>query len=368
MANNKKIRVGITQGDTNGIGYEVILKALSNPQMLELCIPVIYGSSKIMNYHRKAFEMQPYQINYTKSADYIKDTMPNLVEIINEDIKIDLGKADKQAGRAAFLALEAALSDLKEGKIDVMVTAPISKENIQSPEFSFPGHTEYLEASVGDGNEAMMMLSCDSLRVGLVTSHLPISEVSAAITKELVMSKVRVFNHSLKHDFGKQGPRIAVLSLNPRAGENGMFGKEEQEIITPVIRQAYDEEKILCFGPYAPDAFFGNEMYRHFDGVLAMYYDQANIPFKTLAMNDGVYFTAGLPIVRTSPDHGTGYDIAGRGVANENSMRQAIYTAIDVFRNRASWSEIHRNPLRRQYFDRGKDNVVLDLTKDADVK
>lgn len=364
MANERKIRIGITQGDTNGIGYEVILKTFANATMMELCTPVIYGSSKIMTYHRKAIDMPAYQVNITKSAEQLKDNLPNLVEVHGgDDIKVELGKADKQAGRAAFFALEAAVADLKSGKIDAIVTAPISKENIQSSEFNFPGHTEYLEASAGDGQKALMVLFSEKIRVALVTTHKAITDVPMAITKDAIKEKLEIFNQSLKRDFGIQGPRIAVLSLNPHSGENGLLGKEENEVIAPAIQEAYDE-KILCFGPYAADGFFGNEQYRHFDGVLAMYHDQGLAPFKTLSMNDGVNFTAGLPIVRTSPDHGTGYDIAGQGVAQENSMRQAVYAAIDIARNRARYDEAHRNPLRKQYFDHSKDNVVLDLTKD----
>lgn len=366
MANNnrKEIRIGITQGDTNGIGYEVILKALANFDMLELCTPIIYGSSKILTYHRKAIEMQPFPINYTKSADNLKANQPNLVEVTNEDTKVELGQPDKQAGREAFLALEAAVSDLKRGKIDALVTAPINKENIHSNQFSFPGHTEYLESSLGDGKKALMILCNEKVRVALTTIHLPLSQVPQNITKDGIIEKLRIFNYSLKRDFDIQGPRIAVLGLNPHAGENGLLGKEEQEIIGPAIQEAYENDKILCFGPYAADGFFGNEKYRHFDGVLAMYHDQGLAPFKTLAMNDGVNFTAGLPYVRTSPDHGTGYDIAGQGIAHENSMRQAIYAAIDIVRHRLNWDEMYRNPLRRQYFDHSKDNVVLDLSKD----
>ena len=368
MAYNKKIRVGITQGDTNGIGYEVILKALANPQMIELCTPVIYGSSKILTYHRKANDLQAFQINNTRSADSLKDTMPNLVDVCDaDDIKVDLGQPSKQAGRAAFLALEAAVSDLKNGKIDVLVTAPINKDNIQSDEFAFPGHTEYLEASLGDGESKALMILCnEQVRVALVTTHKAIAQVPQEITETNVLEKLRAFSDSLKRDFGIVRPRIAVLALNPHAGENGMLGKEEQTAIKPAIDRANDEDHMLCFGPYAADGFFGNAQYRHFDGVLAMYHDQGLAPFKTLAMNDGVNFTAGLPYVRTSPDHGTGYDIVGKGVADENSMRQAIYAAIDIFRCRQRNDEMYRNPLRRQYFDRGKDNVVLDLTKVED--
>ncbi|MDO4511846.1 MAG: 4-hydroxythreonine-4-phosphate dehydrogenase PdxA, partial [Bacteroidales bacterium] len=343
MANDKKIRIGITQGDTNGIGYEVILKTFANPAMLELCTPVIYGSSKIMTYHRKAINMPAFQVNNTKSAEQLKEHMPNLVEVTTEEVKVEMGKPDKQAGRAAFLALEAAVTDLKRGLIDAIVTAPISKDNIQSQEFSFPGHTEYLEASAGDGQKALMVLFSEKIRVALVTTHKAIADVPAAITKEAIKEKLQIFNQSLKRDFGIQGPRIAVLALNPHSGENGLLGKEEKEVIAPAIQEAYDE-KILCFGPYAADGFFGGEQYRHFDGVLAMYHDQGLAPFKTLAMNEGVNFTAGLPIVRTSPDHGTGYDIAGQGVAQESSMRQAVYAAIDIVRNRARHDEAYRNP------------------------
>ena len=363
MTNERKIRIGITQGDTNGIGYEVILKIFSNPAMLELCTPVIYGSSKIMSYHRKAVGVQAFQTNNVKSVDYLKENLPNVVEVCPDEVKVELGKADKQAGKAAFQALEAAITDLKNGKIDAIVTAPISKENIQSAEFNFPGHTEYLEASVGEGSKALMVLFSEKIRVALVTTHLPITEVPKAITKELIKEKLQIFNDSLKRDFNIQGPRIAVLALNPHAGENGLIGKEESEIIAPAIQEAYDE-KILCFGPYAADGFFGNEKYRHFDGVLAMYHDQGLAPFKTLSMGEGVNFTAGLPIVRTSPDHGTGYDIAGQGVAQPDSMRQAIYAAIDIVRNRRRFDQAMANPLRKQYFDHSKDNVVLDLTKD----
>ena len=363
--NKKKIRIGITQGDTNGIGYEVILKALSNQDMLELCTPIIYGSSKIMAYHRKAIEMQPYQINYTKTADYIKETMPNLVEVIDEDIKVELGKPDKQAGRAAFLALEAAVSDLKDGKIDVLVTAPINKDSIQGDDFHFPGHTEFLESRIGEGNKALMILFDDHLRVALVTTHLPLAQVPESITKDAIVEKLEIFNDSLKKDFDIIKPRIAVLSLNPHAGENGMLGTEEKEVITPAIEEAYSR-KIMAFGPYAADGFFGSGQYTHFDGVLAMYHDQGLAPFKTIAMDDGVNFTAGLPYVRTSPDHGTGYDIAGKNQASEASLRSAIFKAIDIFRNRMRFYEMNAHPLRRQYYDKSGDKEVLDLTKDDD--
>ena len=335
--------------------------------MLELCVPVIYGSSKVMAYHRKAINQQGYQLNSTRNHHNIKDTMVNIIEVCDE-VKIELGKPDKAAGKAAFAALEAATADLKQGYIDVLVTAPINKDNIHSDEFQFAGHTEYLEACLADGNDtrALMVLFNEKLRVALVTTHLPLAKVPAAVTVDSVVEKLKAFNRSLQYDFDIERPRIAVLSLNPHCGENGLLGDEEKNVIIPALQQAADD-KVLAFGPFAADGFFGNEQYQHFDGVLAMYHDQGLAPFKTLAMNDGVNFTAGLPYVRTSPDHGTGYDIVGKGVANENSLRQAIYSAIDIYRNRQRWDEMHRNPLKKLYVDRGKDNVVLDLTKDEEL-
>ncbi len=360
---NKRIKVGITVGDTNGIGIEVILKTIGVPEMMDLCVPVIYGSSKIVNYHRNACNLPGQQMNITKSAERLKENMPNLVECIDQDVKVELGQPSKQAGTASFLALEAAVRDLKSGLIDVLVTAPISKDNIQSEQFHFPGHTEYLESAAGDGSKALMVMCTADLRVALVTTHLPMTQVPVSLTVEGIREKLRLFNNSLKRDFNINGPRIAVLSLNPHAGENGMLGNEERDIILPAMQLSLDEDGVQCFGPYAADGFFGARHYRRFDGVLAMYHDQGLAPFKTIAMDEGVNFTAGLPIVRTSPDHGTGYDIAGQGIANESSLRHAIYTAIDVFRNRIRYDESRQNPLPKLFQDRGRDNVKLDLTK-----
>ncbi len=360
---SKKIRVGITHGDPNGIGYEVILKALSDPRIPELCTPVIYGSAKIAGYYRKGMELPQIQLNTIQSAAQAKDDTVNIINVVGEDFKIEPGTASKTAGEAAFIALERAVTDLRAGDIDVLVTAPINKDTIQSETFTFPGHTEYLQASVGDGQEALMILANDRLRIALVTTHLPIAKVAEAITQEAVLAKLRIFSRSLRRDFNIDTPRIAVLSLNPHAGDGGLLGTEENEIIAPALEQAR-KEKILAFGPYAADGFFGTEAYRKFDGVLAMYHDQGLAPFKTIAMDSGVNFTAGLPYVRTSPDHGTGFDIAGQGKASDESMRQAIYMALDTFRSRQRFDEACANPLRRQYFDKGKDNVVLDLSKD----
>lgn len=361
--NSNRLKVGITIGDTNGIGIEVALKAVGIPEMMDLCVPVIYGSSKVVSYHRNACNLPGFQINHTKSARNLKENMPNLVECIDQEIKVELGHPSKQAGQAAFLALESAVRDLKSGLIDALVTAPISKENIQSDQFHFPGHTEYLESTAGEGNKALMILCTSGLRVALATIHVPLSQVATSLTVEGIREKLRLFNASLKRDFNIDGPRIAVLSVNPHAGENGILGTEEHDIILPAMQQSLDEDGVQCFGPYAADGFFGARHYRRFDGVLAMYHDQGLAPFKTIAMDEGVNFTAGLPIVRTSPDHGTGYDIAGQGIANESSMRHAIYTAIDVCRNRVRYDEAHQNPLPKLFQDRGRDNVKLDLTK-----
>lgn len=363
MAHNKKIRVGITHGDINGIGYEVIIKALEDPMMTELCTPIVYGSSKAMSYHRKALEMANVNFTLVPRAEEAQEGVNNLVEVLDGDVKIELGVANGGAGKAALASLKRAADDLRNGIIDVMVTAPINKDTIQGDDFHFPGHTEYLESRIGEGNKALMILFDDHVRVALVTTHLPLAEVPAAITKEAILEKLDIFNDSLKKDFGIIKPRIAVLSLNPHAGENGMLGTEEKEIITPAIEEAY-ANKTLAFGPYAADGFFGSGQYRHFDGVLAMYHDQGLAPFKTIAMDDGVNFTAGLPYVRTSPDHGTGYDIAGKNKANEASLRTAIYKAIDIFRSRTRYYEMYARPLRRQYYDKSGDKEVLDLTKD----
>lgn len=362
MNNDRKMRIGITQGDTNGVGYEVIMKCFASNDMLELCVPIIYGSSKIFNYHKKALDIATTALNITSSAGHVKENALNLVEVNKNEVKIELGQPSKQAGAAAFMALEAAVSDLKNGVIDVLVTAPINKQNIRSEEFTFAGHTEYLESSLGDGNKALMVLCCDRLRVALATTHIPIAKVAQSLNIDDIAEKLRIFNLALQRDFNIQKPRIAVLGLNPHCGDGGVAGNEEKEIIEPAIAQACDD-KVLCFGPYAADGFFGTGQYRRFDGVLAMYHDQGLAPFKAIAMDSGVNVTAGLPYVRTSPDHGTGYDIAGQGVASEKSMREAIFTAIDIWRNRQRWDQMYGNPLKKQYFEKGKDNVVLDLTK-----
>ena len=326
------IKIGITQGDINGISYEVILKTLEDNRISELCTPIVYGSPKVAAYHRKMLNLN-VNLNIINKAEEAQEKKPNIINCCNEEIKVEVGTSTPQAGEAAFKELERATKDLKEGKIDVLVTAPINKNNIQSENFSFPGHTEYLENLFGNKGDALMILANDSLRVAVATGHVPISKVSESLTKENILTKIKQFNKSLIEDFGIFKPRIAVLGLNPHAGDKGVIGKEEEEIIAPAVKEALDEG-IICFGPLPADGFFGANGQAHYDGILAMYHDQGLIPFKTIAMDNGVNFTAGLSVVRTSPDHGTAYDLAGQNMASENSFRQALYMAIDVYKNR----------------------------------
>lgn len=358
------IRVGITQGDINGIGYEVILKTFADIRMAEICIPVIYGSPKVAAYHRKALDLQPVAFNQISN---VGDAVVNKVNIINcmdEEVKVELGVSTEAAGTAAFAALEAAVADLQNGLIDVLVTAPINKHNIQRDDFHFPGHTEYLEERFGgEGDKSLMILVKDSLRVALVTGHIPLADVPASLTKEKIIDAALRFETSLKQDFRVGKPSIAVLSLNPHAGENGLLGNEENDIIIPAIKEL-QEKGSLCFGPYGSDGFFGAADFERFDGILAMYHDQGLTPFKTIAMEEGVNFTAGLPVIRTSPAHGTAYGIAGKNEASEQSFREAIYTAIDTYKNRREYLKAYANPLKKLYVERGGDNEVLDLTSD----
>jgi 4-hydroxythreonine-4-phosphate dehydrogenase len=361
----RKIRVAITQGDTNGVGYEVILKVFSDPNILELCTPIIYGSPKIASYHRKALNLEvPYTI--INHAEEARDGRVNLLACFDDEIKIEMGQPSQEAGAAALKALDRAMTDYRSELYDVLVTAPINKATIQSPSFHFPGHTEYIETSVGEGQKALMILMNETLRVALVTTHLPIKDIAKAITKEGIIEKATIFHKALKRDFRISSPRIAVLSLNPHAGDNGLLGSEEKDIILPAIEELADKG-IQAFGPFAADGFFGSGAYDHFDGVLAMYHDQGLAPFKTIALESGVNYTAGLPIVRTSPDHGTAYDIAGKGIADENSMRQAIFTAIDVFRNRKFYDEPLQNPLPKLFHEKREDGDKARFARPKDM-
>ena len=354
-----KIKIGITQGDVNGIGYEVILKAFEDPTIFELCTPIVYGSPKVMTYHRKALELET-SFSIINSASEAAHGRLNVVNCCDDEVKVELGKPSHESGKAAFDALERAMAEYKEGKFDVLVTAPIHKQMIQSESFTFPGHTEYIEQCVGEGSKALMILANEKLRVALVTGHIPVAKISSVLTQELIQEKLATFSASLKQDFGIGAPRIAVLALNPHAGDGGVIGTEEATIITPAIK-AMREQGVLCFGPYPADGFMGSGAFSRFDGVLAMYHDQGLIPFKVMAMESGVNFTAGLPIIRTSPDHGTAFDIAGKNEASADSFRQALYMAIDIYRNRKSNDEAYRNPLRKLYYEKRDDSDKLKL-------
>ena len=359
-----KLKIAITHGDINGIGYEVILKALEDNRILELCTPIIYGSAKIAGYYRKAMNLPQVPMQQIADAADARDGVVNIVNVVPEDTQLNPGEATETSGRAAVAALEGAVAALRDGTVDAMVTAPINKHAVQSPTFIFPGHTEYLESSFGeDGAKALMILFSENLRVALATTHLPIAKVPAALSVDGIAEKLEAFSHSLHRDFAVDHPRIAVLALNPHAGEDGLLGTEERDIIAPAIAQVRDKG-VLAFGPYAADGFFGSGQFAKFDGVLAMYHDQGLAPFKTIAMDSGVNFTAGLPVVRTSPDHGTGYDIVGQDKASAESMLNAIYAAIDIVRNRRDEDRAHRNPLRRQYHDRGGTDATINMSAD----
>ncbi|MDR0940104.1 MAG: 4-hydroxythreonine-4-phosphate dehydrogenase PdxA [Mediterranea sp.] len=355
----RKIKIGITQGDVNGVGYEIILKTFADPTMLEICTPVVYGSPKVAAYHRKALDL-PTNFSIVHSASEAGHGRLNVVNCSDEEIKVEFGKADPEVGKAALAALERATTEYREGQIDAIVTAPINKRVVHSDETAFPGQTEFIEERLGDGRKSLMILIKDDLRVALATTHIPVSEIAPAITKELITGKIATFGQCLKQDFGIDSPRIAVLALNPHAGDDGLLGTEERDIIAPAIIEMR-KKGLICYGPYAADDFMGSGNYTHFDGILAMYHDQGMIPFKTLAMEDGVIFTAGLPVTRTSPTRGAAYDIAGKGVADEASFRQAIYVAIDVACNRRREKAAHANPLRKQYYEKRDDSDKLKL-------
>ena len=340
----EKIKVGITQGDINGIGYEVIFKTLNEPKVYENFTPIIYGSSKVAAYHRKALNMPNMTLNSIKNVEEAHTKRINIINCLDDNIRVELGKSTTVGGEAAFLALKQAVEDLKRGAIDVLVTAPINKKNIQSDDFNFPGHTEYLKEAF-NAKEVLMLMVSDIMKVGVVAGHIAIKDVPSYITKERILEKLRIMNRTLQNDFTIRKPRIAVLGLNPHMGDEGLIGNEEQEVIIPAIEQA-KAEGIMALGPYAADGLFGSESMRKFDAVLAMYHDQGLTPFKTLAFSSGVNFTAGLPGIRTSPDHGTAFEIAGLDQANHESFQNALFLAIDLFTHRKMNAELQKNPLK----------------------
>lgn len=347
-----KIKVGISHGDINGISYEVILKTLMDKRIYDLCIPIIYGSSKVAAYHRKALDIENLSLNSIKKADEANTKCANIINCISENIRVELGKSTADAGEASVNALKRAADDLKNGEIDVLITAPINKYNIQSDEFNFPGHTEFLEKDFNADNVVMLMVS-EILKVGVVTGHIPISKVTSALNTDLLLNKLKVLDQSLIQDFGIRKPRIAVLGLNPHAGDNGVIGDEEKKIIQPAI-DAARKENIMALGPYPADGFFGSDSFKKFDAILAMYHDQGLAPFKTLVYDSGVNYTAGLQVIRTSPAHGTAYELAGKNEANPNSFRQSLYLAIDIYRNRKNYLELSKNPLTEQELPNGE--------------
>lgn len=350
---DRKIRVAITHGDTNGIGYEIIFKTFAEQEMLELCTPIIYGSPKIAAYHRNALGIQA-NFSIINHAEDAQDGRINLLAALDDDVKVDLGKPSKEAGAASLKALDRAMTDYGKGLYDVLVTAPINKNNIQGEGFHFAGHTEYIENRVGGGAKALMILANDKMRVALVTTHLPVKDLSEAITKEKIVEKATILDTTLKRDFNVACPRVAILALNPHSGDGGVIGNEEEQIIIPAIKEL-SANGMTVYGPFAADGFFGHGTYSSFDGILAMYHDQGLAPFKALDDGTGVNFTAGLPIIRTSPDHGTAYEIAGKGEADETSFRNAIYMAVDICRNRMTYDEPLADPLPKLYHEKRED-------------
>ncbi len=336
-----KIVVGISQGDLNGISLEIILKTLSEPGISDVCVPVLFSSQKTVSYFRKAFNLEEFNFNTIKDFSQVSTKKPNVFVCYEEEVNIEIGKPSVTSGKYAKISLETATQALLDKHIDVLVTAPINKHTMQEAGFNYPGHTEYLGEKFG--GTPLMLLCSNDLRVAVVTGHVPLKDISQHISTDKVLSKITQLHQSLQKDFGIRKPKIAVLGLNPHAGENGAIGDEELTSIVPAINKA--KETMLVYGPYSADGFFGNHTHTQFDGVLAMYHDQGLIPFKALAFNSGVNYTAGLNFIRTSPDHGTAYEIAGKNIADESSFKEAIYLAMDIYKKRNLNEEITANPL-----------------------
>lgn len=350
---SERLKIGISIGDVNGIGLEIILKTLNDSNIYHHFTPIVYGHTKVASFHRRQITGNELNFNVINHPAQASPKKANMINCWEEDVKIELGVSNAVGGKYALLSLERATTDLKNGDIDALVTAPINKDNIQSEDFNFPGHTEYLQER-DHATESLMFLVTDTLKVGVVTGHIPLSKVAASITKEKIINKLKLMNESLERDFWIRKPKIAVLGLNPHAGDNGLIGSEELEIITPAIDEARAND-ILAFGPYPADGFFANGTYFKFDAVLAMYHDQGLIPFKQIAFESGVNFTAGLTFVRTSPDHGTAYDIAGKNLASEISFREALFTAAHIVKRRKETVELNENPLLFTRLSRDRD-------------
>lgn len=348
---SNKITVGITQGDINGVGYEVIIKSLMDNRIFDLCTPIVYGSPKVGAYHRKALNISNFSFNNIKSPEEANIKRANIINCLDDNIRVELGKSTKAAGEASLESLKKAVDDLKNNKIDIIVTAPINKDNIQSEKFKFPGHTEFFTEQF-ESKESLMLLASDMMKIGVVTGHVPIKKVPEYITIENILKKLSILNNSLVVDFNIRKPRIAVFGLNPHSGDNGVIGDEEQKIITPALKKAREED-IVALGPFSADGFFAAGYFTKFDAILAMYHDQGLAPFKALEFDKGVNFTAGLPIVRTSPAHGTAFEIAGKNQANADSFRSAIYMACDIYKNRKEYYELTKNQIKNYTIPEG---------------
>lgn len=339
-----RIRIGISHGDINGIGYEIIIKTLQDQRLVENNTVIVYGSSKVASYYKKLMDVNDLNFHLIKKAEHAHPRRPNIINVVEEEVRIDMGSVTQVAGELAYKALEMAMDDLLRGHIQVLVTAPISKKNIQSESFRFPGHTEYLAHRCQAEDSLMLMVNRD-FRIGVVTGHIPLSSVPGAVSKDLILKKLRILNGSLIKDFGLIRPKIALLSLNPHAGDDGLIGNEDQKILKPAIDEAFAGD-ILAFGPYPADGFFGSSNFREFDGILAMYHDQGMMPFKLLSYGEGVNFTAGLPVVRTSPAHGTAFDIAGKNLADPQAFRNALFMGNDIYMNRMQYGELQSGKLQ----------------------
>lgn len=342
MNTDEKLVVGISVGDINGIGGEIILKTFEDSRMLDFCTPVIFGSVRLMSFYKKHFGID---INF-QGINHLENLIPNRINVLNvwrEPVHVEFGQSNKTGGEYAFRSLQAAVASLKEKKIDALVTAPIDKSNIQSEQFNFPGHTDYLAKELG--GESLMLMISDTIRVGLLTDHVAVKDVSKHITPELINRKITLLEKSLTEDFGVITPRIAVLGINPHAGDRGVIGTEDDTVLRPVLEQLREKGKLII-GPYAADSFFGSGNYKNFDAILASYHDQGLIPFKTLTFGKGVNYTAGLAGVRTSPDHGTAFDLAGKGEADFRSFREAVFSAVSIYRKRLEYRELNKNPLQ----------------------
>lgn len=362
--NNKNnatgVKIGISQGDINGIGYEVMIKCFADQRMLDNCTPILYGSSKILSYHKKLIkEAADFSYVNIRNAMQAETYKFNVLNIIQDEVKIDIGQPSEIGGKLAAMSLERTCQEIIDGKLDAIVTNPINKKNIQSDTFNFPGHTEYLTKKF-KAEESLMVMTCRNIHIGIMTNHLALHDIPKVVTIDLILRKLRVLDKSLRRDFGIRLPKIAVLALNPHAGDHGLIGNEDEDIVAPAVKQAFNEG-ILAFGPYPSDGFFGNGSLNDFDGVMALYHDQGLIPFKLLSFTEGVNFTAGLPYVRTSPAHGTAYEIAGQNKASASSFRNAVYLAMDIIKNRREYDMLNANPIKKA----NRENIVdEDITKE----